>query len=86
MLNVLLEHSFDKLNLITQKTIWLKSTNKHKLQMSVLWGWVSLNPLKMKICDQNPFFQVILNKLLRMTSADIKANVKQQIKDLVVLS
>ena len=36
MLNVLLEHSLNKLNLITQKTIWLKSTNKHKLQMSVL--------------------------------------------------
>ena len=35
---------------------------------------------KRKIRDENPFFQIILNKVLIMISADAKANVKKEIK------
>ena len=34
----------------------------------------------MKICDKNPFFLIMLNKVLTMISANAKANVKQQEK------
>ena len=46
-----------------------------------------MNPLKRKICDENPFFLIMLNEVQQMISTNVKANVKQQeIKDLAVLS
>ena len=47
------------------------------------WGWgvggVSVNPLKMKICDENLFSDKVTwssKKLWKMISVDVKANVK----------
>ena len=30
------------------------------------------------MCDKNPFFQIMLNEVLKMISGDVKANVKQK--------